>query len=107
MYGGTEMKIEEAIKRLENIKNGAQVVLDGGFGNRTGEDNIVYRIRVDWTTLAIQALEKQIPIKPRYYTDMYDHERPGCPGCPRNEILYAGQSFCSVCGTKIDWGKEE
>lgn len=52
---------------------------------------------------AIQALEKQIPKKPRYYIDNWGHNRPGCPGCARNEILYAGQKYCSVCGTKIDW----
>ncbi|HBW13803.1 MAG TPA: hypothetical protein DEF30_08310 [Proteiniclasticum sp.] len=53
--------------------------------------------------IAIAATEKQVPKKPRYYMDMYNHERPGCPECPRNEILYAGQKYCSVCGTKIDW----
>ena len=54
-----------------------------------------------------KALEKQVAKKPRYYIDMYNHRRPGCPGCPRNEILYAGQKYCSVCGTKIDWSAEE
>lgn len=33
------------------------------------------------------ALEKQVPKKPRYYMDMYKHQRPGCPECTRNEIL--------------------
>lgn len=53
--------------------------------------------------MAIEALEKQVPKKPRYYIDNWGHNRPGCPGCARNEILYAGQKYCSVCGTKIDW----
>ena len=57
--------------------------------------------------VAIQALEKQLAKKPRYYIDNWGHNRPGCPGCPRNEILYAGQKYCSVCGTKIDWSVEE
>lgn len=55
--------------------------------------------------LVVEALEKQVSKKPRYYTDMYNHKRPGCPGCPKNEILYAGQKYCSVCGTKIDWSE--
>lgn len=62
-----------------------------------------YTILTEGLELAVQSLEKQIAKKPRYYVDMYGHNRPGCPGCPRNEILYAGQKYCKVCGTKIDW----
>ena len=52
------------------------------------------------------AVNQQVPKKPRYYIDNWGHNRPGCPGCPRNEILYAGQKYCNVCGTKIDWSDE-
>lgn len=59
--------------------------------------------------LAIQALEKQIPKKPHKYIAFDGIERNGCPHCfeerGRNEILYAGQKHCSVCGQKIDWSE--
>lgn len=61
----------------------------------------------DLNLLLEKAKEEVIAKKPKYFTDMYGHNRPGCPSCPRSEILYAGQSFCCVCGTKIDWGKDE
>lgn len=70
------------------------------------EDCSASVLREDDIDYAIQALEKQIPIKPRYYIDNWEHNRPGCPECPENEILYAGQKYCSVCGTKIDWSEE-
>ena len=50
-----------------------------------------------------KALEKQIPKQPKEYMDLYSMTRNGCPTCPRNEILYAGQKYCSVCGQAIDW----
>lgn len=72
------------------------------------DDPITYGLELSTKEVAIvvEALEKQVAKKPRYYTDMYNHKRPGCPGCPRNEILYAGQRYCNVCGTKIDWSEE-
>ena len=57
--------------------------------------------------IAILALEKQVPEKPSYYVDMYGHNRPGCPECEKNEILYFGQRYCNVCGQAIDWGDGE
>lgn len=46
-------------------------------------------------------IEKQIPKKPKKYIAFDGIERNGCPSCPRNEILYAGQKYCSVCGQKL------
>ena len=56
---------------------------------------------------ALEALEKQVPKKPKRYIAFDGIERNGCPSCPRNEILYAGQKYCSVCGQAIDWTKKE
>lgn len=57
--------------------------------------------------MAIYALRKAEPMKPHKYIDMYETEKNGCPKCyedkGRNEILYAGQKYCSVCGQAIDW----
>jgi len=85
------MKLEEAIKTLNEFPIDARTP---GFFKMTQAIG-----------MSIAAIEKQIAKKPKYYIDMYGHT--GCPGCPKNEILYAGQKFCSVCGTKIDWGKDE
>lgn len=56
--------------------------------------------------MAIDALDKQIPVKPHKYTAFDGIGRNGCPRCfeerGRNEILYAGQRYCSVCGQKIE-----
>ena len=50
-----------------------------------------------------KVLEKQMPKQPKKYIDLYGTTRNGCPVCPKNEILYAGQKYCSVCGQAIDW----
>ncbi len=59
--------------------------------------------------MAIQALRKAEPMKPYIFLDFYDREKNGCPKChennERNEILYAGQKYCSVCGQAIDWSE--
>lgn len=42
---------------------------------------------------------------PHMYVDPCGDVRKGCPCCyektGRNQILYAGQKFCSVCGQRI------
>ena len=52
--------------------------------------------------MAIQALEKQIPKKPK--TDdryvMYI-----CPRC--NEFIKINKNYCMNCGQKLDWSDEE
>ena len=53
-------------------------------------------------SVAIQALEKQIPKKPK--TDdryvMYI-----CPRC--NEFIKINKNYCMNCGQKLDWSDEE
>ena len=61
---------------------------------------------------AIEALKKQIPMKPnniksildfsgRYYTT-----KGNCPVCNR-EGLYKSDFYCNKCGQKLYWGGEE
>lgn len=83
--------MKEAIRVLNAIRD------EGGW-----TDNAY-----DSLALAIEALEKQMPKKPKRYIAFDGIERNGCPSCPENEILYAGQKFCSVCGQAIDWGVSE
>lgn len=57
--------------------------------------------------VAMQNLRKEIPNKPHSFMDFDGFEKNGCPKCyeekEHNEILYAGQKYCSVCGQAIDW----
>lgn len=84
------MNIEEAIQNLIQISR--------MYGHKWQQESC---------EIAIKALEKQIPKKPKRYIAFDGIERNGCPTCPRNEILYAGQKYCSVCGQAINWEKEQ
>ena len=56
--------------------------------------------------IAIQALEKQIPKKPRFYTHNYY-----CSVCyslvGNNEFEWKRFEYCDTCGQKIDWSNVE
>ena len=62
----------------------------------------------------IEALEKQIPKKPKCYEDKFIH----CPSCgigigykwecyPSKVNDYSYIHHCYGCGQKIDWGNED
>jgi len=88
-------RIDKLIKYYETM------IFTQDFSNETlnaiAENNII----ID----ALKEFRKsQIAIKPKRFTAFDGIERNGCPTCPKtNEILYAGQKYCSVCGQKIDW----
>ena len=63
--------------------------------------------QIKWQKVIIKALEMLTPKKPQRYIAFDGIERNGCPTCDHNEILYAGQKYCSVCGQAIDWSEEE
>lgn len=94
--------IKKAIRHFECMKNDAVVVLDSGFGTHPGESDLVYKNRKMYAELAINALEKQIPKKPK--TDdryvMYI-----CPCC--NDFIKVSHNYCQNCGQAIDWSDEE
>ena len=50
----------------------------------------------------ISALEKQIPKKPKQYTDYFKMTYYFCPICEYVRIT-GNQKRCDVCGQKIDW----
>lgn len=53
--------------------------------------------------MAIQALEKQIPMKPDFTEDK---EFALCPCCNGKSLLDK-QKYCDNCGQKLDWSDEE
>lgn len=52
--------ILEAIKWLEGMRDTAVVVLDSGFGDKTGEDNSVYVRRKRLAEIALDSLYVQL-----------------------------------------------
>ena len=81
------MTDSEAIKRL--YINAYRTTC---YGNRVveHEENLI----------AIQALEKQMPKKPKVIFDVWL-----CPCCGENYDNYhdGGYDYCPNCGQKIDW----
>ena len=98
--------IKKAIRHFECMKNDAVVVLDSGFGTQQGESDLLYRNRKMYAEMAIKALEKQIPKKPRFYAHNYY-----CSVCDNlvgnNEFEWKRFKYCDVCGQKLDWSNEE
>ena len=59
--------------------------------------------------MAINALEKQIPKKPKMrHIEKYDRYNDGwCSCCEAYVIEESNKNFCSECGQKLDWSDGE
>ena len=77
------MKEKEAIEMLKAVK---------GYVKYGGVDESI--------NMAISALEKQIPKKPKLYRRSY-----WCSVCEGR--ITAGKNYCGNCGQTIDWSDEE
>ena len=55
--------------------------------------------------MAINALEKQIPKKPKSITSVENSMYVKCPTCKLTTVLYDGcvMEYCKNCGQAIDW----
>lgn len=75
--------------------------------NHTASHQIKAGNQIELQRVTVEVLKKQLPMEPHKYIAFDGIERNGCPRCfgerGRNEILYAGQKYCSVCGQKILW----
>lgn len=101
------MTYEKAIEMLKERKFGAAI--------RGHEET------AEMCEMAIEALEKQMPKKPKVetfsyvYLDDYFGRQYFCPNCNRlliNEDMHGffsgrKQQYCDVCGQAIDWGVSE
>lgn len=89
------MKESEAIKELRDIRP------RGG---------IIPQKRAEALDVAIQALEKQIPMKPMMVYDVrIDSNWCSCPICANGigwEIKARKIKFCWECGKRLDWSEE-
>ena len=94
----SQMKPEEALNNVQKIKNYMCA------GNPIWDTSTIEQT----LDMAIDALKKQIPMKP--IGEHYAHMR--CPSC--NHRIPSGQgsssrrrdNWCNYCGQKIDWGED-
>lgn len=106
-----EKKVREAIaKEKETIKTLEDAVVSGKTGSlrRWAKDTI------ENSTIIIEALEKQLPKKPKEYEDKYY----ACPVCG-NILMYKWEDYptklrdkkeglpcCLCCLQRLDWTEE-
>ena len=67
--------------------------------------NIMYKANPEVLCAIVDALNKQIPIKP-YYRKEEDAEGWACPNCDGGVTVNHGRirdTYCSHCGQMIDW----
>lgn len=71
------------------------------------EEVIAWLNRRNWAMqrhifVAIQALKKQVPMKPTDYAPDFENDSysGGCPVC--DSVVFG--KFCSECGQALDWG---
>ena len=94
------MTAQEAIKNI--VENGIKL----GAG---------YYVNVEALKVAVSALGKQIPKKPKSYLVNMKHIDFLCPNCKKRIISkvdgewVAGknQKFCDNCGQALDWSDKE
>lgn len=91
------MTESEAIEKLKNMRLFMQIE-DKNNGCKFTEDD--YKAN----EMAIQALEKQMPKKPKE-RDCIGFDTLACPECKM--ALYLYEPYCDNCGQKIDWSDEE
>ena len=100
------MTIEEVIRELEQIRDGAEVVLASGFGQREGEHDLVYRRRFDFANTAIELVEKQIAKRPIGMSISHEGRLGNCPCCKKLVHELYDIVGCSECLQRLNWGKE-
>lgn len=101
------MAESEAIEKLKNMRLFMQVEDKKNDCKFTADDYTA-------NEMAIQALEKQIPMKPtpidyEKYIDVIDNAKflKGAFWCPNCKHVVKSGSFCSDCGQKLDWSDEK
>lgn len=87
---------------MNNIKNAIGVIKAYGLNISGSEVMLAEAEQVENTI--IEALEKQIPKKPKYIEGDYD--MPLCPCCGMS-VDENEEKHCSVCGQALDRGDNE
>lgn len=93
------MTEQEAVERLKCMRLFMQIEDDRNDCKFLEDDYIA-------NDMAIKALEKQIPKKPKFYAHNYH-----CANCAtivgNNEFKWQRFLYCDKCGQKLDWSDEE
>ena len=94
------MELDEAIEVLKDFAKQVKVKSDGAY--QTDKGMCACR-------LSVEALKKQIPMKPTEINDECGYFE--CPAC--GELIYADgarfeeHKYCLSCGQKLDWRNEK
>lgn len=95
------MTESEAIKICNTIGFAASFSDPQGISLNTTKAELTEAMR-----MSIQALEKQIPKKPRFYAHNYY-----CSVCDNlvgnNEFEWRRFKYCDTCGQRLDWSDEK
>ena len=91
------MTESEAVEKLKNMRLFMQIT-DKNSEHKFAEDDY------SANEIAIQALEKQIPNKPKE-RDHIGFNTLVCPVC--KGALYLYEPYCDNCGQKLDWSDEK
>lgn len=105
------MKTVQVIEQLKDLIEDRKSFLDE---NGVGDE--VFRADIEALEIAIEALEKQIPMKVTGYktkvkardVELNEIATFTCMKCPNCEVWQSGNDkYCSRCGQRLDWtGKE-
>ena len=96
------MDIQQAIHCLKNEYDG-EACEDCDHHDRTHEK------RADVARLAVAAIEKQIPERPKNKMALRDFAqkvyayRGDCPACKMERLVSTNARYCPGCGQALDW----
>lgn len=94
-----EKKVEEAIERISEIRNRYNATLNSLPESARRKSD--YNNDVVAFDIAIEALGKQLPRKPKETGDFFSYCK--CPKCEKIVPLYS--EYCYECGQRLDWNK--
>ena len=98
--------IENLKNRLNDLHNGYQTYLEHG-----GKQDIETENDIEALNMAIEVLEKQIPIRPIMRMEERGFNKgciyPHCPICDTMPVPHPNVSYCDKCGQAIDWSESE
>lgn len=95
-----EKKVREAIEELKDDIN----VYESMIRDNKSVTSLCARLKakIENLTIAIEALEKQLPKKPiehpAKFAPFYE-----CPSCGNMDVY--GQKKCDHCGQRLDWSE--
>lgn len=91
------MNVKKALKIIEQN-------LEVAIHDSDGDNPKYEQEQISALKLAVEALEKQIPRKPKLDNDNGIYETEHCPNC--NRKLFPNEHHCK-CGQALDWSDTE